>query len=268
MVRHLPAPVTFHPRYRPLIPARLALGLVLPLLLVLGTAPVCAERAATAPQAFGWHELPGTAIQPVCPPNGFGGYGYAFADKCRFVTGAWSSGALDRRRNRLYVLGGGHNDYYGNEIYAIDLARGKTTRLTDPAPVADFAAEPRQSELAPFNGTQPNSRHTYDGVVYIEHADRLWMYSGALAGRGSANRDNLTWLFDPERKAWHRATPKGDIPKTATGLVAAYDPVSRLVYLHDRNGLYSYEYAPDGGTYRRLAGGPVGLGVNAAIDPE
>jgi len=34
---------------------------------------------------------------------------------------AWSGGALDTKRDRLVIWGGGHADYYGNELYAFYL---------------------------------------------------------------------------------------------------------------------------------------------------
>ena len=44
------------------------------------------------------------------------------------------------------------------------------SRLTDPAvPIADGP----QSELAPYDGTQPNGRHTYDALEYMPNVDRV-----------------------------------------------------------------------------------------------
>src|SRR5690242_11848965 len=122
----------------------------------------------------GWHEIPNTSIRAVCPPNGFGGSSYAFRDDCNNITAAWNSAMMDTKRNRLIVWGGGHNDYLGNELYSLELDHFKLTRLTDPAvPVNSTGCEEALAD-----GTQPNSRHTYDAVTYIEHADRLFVYGG------------------------------------------------------------------------------------------
>ena len=45
------------------------------------------------------------------------------------ITGAWNGAALDTKRNRLLVTGGGHLDYAGNEIYAFDF--GTLELVTD-----------------------------------------------------------------------------------------------------------------------------------------
>lgn len=46
---------------------------------------------------------------------------------------AWSGGVLDTVGERLIVLGGGHSDYFGNEVYAFDFASLKWQRLNTPA---------------------------------------------------------------------------------------------------------------------------------------
>ena len=92
----------------------------------------------TNAQQFGWERLSDTRLRSVCPPENFGGESYDFSYYCRNVTAAWSGGAFDTRRNRLYLWGGGHHDYYGNEVYALDLTSGSMLRITDPAvPTAD-----------------------------------------------------------------------------------------------------------------------------------
>ncbi len=223
------------------------------------------------PQKPGWHEIENSKLRAVCPAKGFGGIDYNFRFYCKNVTGAWSGGALDSKRNSLYMWGGGHNDYYGNEIYALELDTLSTTRLTTPAiPIANRRDSSKiWGELSPFDGTQPNSRHTYDGIAYLPHVDKMWAFSGSLATSGG-RADNLTWIFDPAKKTWQKMHPKGDIPKGALSIVSAYDPVTKKIFLHNRlEGLFSYEYAPDGGTYTQLSrDGRLGVAANAVIDPK
>ena len=65
------------------------------------------------------------------------------------VMEAWAGGAYDTLRNRLYVTGGGHLSYYGNEIYAFDIPTLKWLRITDPQPLLTYAgrSEEHTSEL-------------------------------------------------------------------------------------------------------------------------
>ena len=156
-------------------------------LLLLACASVAA--AQPVPATPGWHEIPKTVMRTVCPPNGFGGSTYEFSNECPAVTGAWNSAAFDTTRNRLVLWGGGHGDYLGNELYALELDTLSVRRLTDPAlPLADMSCP---EALA--NGRQPNSRHTYDGLAYIEHADRLFAFGGSRSPCGFMS--NGTWTF-------------------------------------------------------------------------
>lgn len=231
-------------------------------------ATLCAPAfvSAAIPATAGWYEVPNTTLQAVCPPRNFGGVTYEFDYFCQNVTAAWSGGTLDTTRNRLYLWGGGHHDYYGNELYALDLTNLVMQRLTDPAvPLASDVAPP-PGELSPNNGTQPNARHTYDGLEYMPNVDRMWAFSGSLAGAGYA--DSRTWIYDPNTNTWRRVTPAGDPPEAAYGVVSAYDPVTKKIFFHNRSGLYTYEYDANGGRYTRLnSDGYLDIHMNGVIDP-
>ncbi len=113
---------------------------------------------AQVPAALGWYEIPNTKLRSVCPPNGFGGSGYNFTDKCWGLTGAWSSAVFDPGRNHLVVWGGGHADYYGNEIYTLDLSNLTISRLNDPGlPLVNQGSGCSGSQA---NGNEPSSRHS------------------------------------------------------------------------------------------------------------
>ena len=223
-------------------------------------------QAATK-QVQGWQEIPNTSLQSVCPAKGYHGVDYNFSFYCQNVTAAWNGGAFDSKRNRLYIWGGGHTDYMGNEIYALDLNQNKMLRLTSPAtPLADRMSALNPSELTPYDGTQPNSRHIYDAMVYLPNEDRVWVFSGSLATSGGT--DSVTWIFNPNTNKWKRVTPKGTQPMGNYGIVSAYNPNTGDVILHDQHGLYSYHYSSHGGTYTRLVDDrDYGIHLSAEFDP-
>lgn len=227
-------------------------------LLAVGASTAAAQSVPATP---GWHEIPNSVMQTVCPPNGFGGSTYEFRNECPAVTGAWNSAALDTRRNRLLVWGGGHGDYLGNEMYALDLNALSVQRLTDPAvPVADGST----CAEALANGKQPNSRHTYDGIAYIEHADRLFVFGGSLGACGYMSGG--TWTFSFASMSWEKRNPRGGTPAAQPGAMAVYDAQTRKVYLHDTATLYSYDVDED--RYTRLASGmQIDYHMTAVIDP-
>jgi hypothetical protein len=196
----------------------------------------------------------------VCPPNGFGGSSYAFTDNCPGVTAAWNSTVFDKARNRLIVWGGGHHDYLGNELYALDLNSLTVRRLTDPGlPVAHS-----DCPESLVNGTQPNSRHTYDGIAYIDHADRMFVFGGSLSSCGFMS--NKTWTFNFATSVWENRSPRGPIPRAVPGVITAYDAVSRTVFVHDSTTLYAYDFHAD--RYTDLSSGSaIDYHMSGIVDP-
>src|SRR5579885_2832152 len=116
------------------------------------------------PSALGWFQIPNTAFQSACPPAS------AFPaiqgqSGCNGVVNAWSGGVADTKRNRLIFWGGGHHDYWGNEVYALDLNALTLSRLNNPSSVSGLDFTNNTYETLP-DGT-PSARHTYGGLAYI-----------------------------------------------------------------------------------------------------
>ncbi|MBL8027739.1 MAG: hypothetical protein JNL74_15055, partial [Fibrobacteres bacterium] len=155
--------------------------------------------------------------------------------------------------------GGGHGDYFGNEMYLYEVDSCRWTRITNPTVLyPGYGPNGDQSEVlidTASNDTTPQSRHTYSGTCFIQHANRFFMKS---RGYNTAFRDsafkpqNITWVFDPSTRRWeHRypTTDNGIIPKRTIGDVSLYDSVSRKVYAHgysdgggSAGGWYAYDY--------------------------
>jgi hypothetical protein len=194
---------------------------------------------ATTPDqmpANSWLSIPNSKMMSVAPANGqfAGTWGNVGP---RAVVGAWGGAALDTKRNHLVLWGGGHNDYYGNELYAFDIATLKWQRLTDPTinpqPYIEKQADGR-----------PTARHTYGGLAYIAHADKFFSHSGARSGGSSPSP--ATWSFDFNTLQW---TQKHSNIFGALEITSAYDPVTGKVWVGSNSsaiagsaGLWSYSY--------------------------
>ncbi|MCB1622954.1 MAG: hypothetical protein KDI32_00105 [Pseudomonadales bacterium] len=230
-------------------------------LVVLATGFLAAANVGAAvPTAPGWYALPNTKLRSVCAAeHGFPQVEGAVG--CRGITYAWSGGAFDSRRNRLIIFGGGHNDYYGNEIYAVNIGNASVQRLTDPGlPIATSCVE----SIA--GGTQPNSRHTYDGVEYIASVDKLFVFGGSLACAGGYHGGD-TWTFDFGTMRWQNMQPSGPQPQKEVGILTAYDPNTGLVFLHDRRFLFSYNPSTNAYTQLTTQNAYLGYHMAATIDP-
>lgn len=186
-----------------------------------------------------WHEAPSTTMREVCAPETFGQRGVV---GCRAVVSAWSGGAYDSLRRRLVVWGGGHDDYWGNELYAFDLREGRWSRLTDPTPVPDASVLNQD----PMPDGSPISRHTYDGVEYLTHLDALFGHGGSRARDGSGT--DQTWLFDFETATWSTRSPA----RSNYAQAVAYDAERRQVFVRRAESFAIYDVDAD--TWREVPG--------------
>jgi len=174
----------------------------------------------------------------------------------------FSGGMLDSKRDRMVIWGAGHNDYYGNELYAFNLQDFTWNRLTDPSPPLDRSVDStiRRDILDDGN---PNSRHTYYNLDYIPELDSMFVSPGGATSSGAGGLDRNTWLFDFEANeaADDSSLKVGWVNKGKTNngtpivghspTASAYDPNSGLVYSAGAGGLYDYN--PQTNFWRRLS---------------
>lgn len=160
---------------------------------------------SAVPPGMGWVEIANTKLEDACPAS----------TDCKNVVAAWSGGIADTRRNRLVVWGGGHDDYSGNEVYALDLDALTMSRLNSPSPPSGDCVETLS------DGTPP-SRHTYNGLSYVPDTDSMFSYTGSMNPTGCAS--NAIWMFAIGTLKWNLANL--DTPHLENGGHAAsdYDP--------------------------------------------
>lgn len=213
------------------------------------------------PTTLGWYQIPNTKMRSVCPPNTSS---YAFSSNCQNVVAAWSGGIADTKRNRLLVWGGGHVDYYGNEVYALDLTNLTMTRLNDPGPL-----DPGKTCVSALSDGSANTRHTYGGLSYIAHADKMYVFSGIVACQNGGG-SNDTWTLDLPTLGWKRQDPTtGNPPSLAMALsYSDYDPNTKNVFVDAVTTFYSYNY--DTNTYKALNNNQNWISTHGAavVDPD
>ena len=216
-------------------------------------------RAVDVPAILGWHAVPNTALKNACPPNTST---YDFSSFCDTVVRAWSGAIADTKRNRLTIWGGGHADYYGNEVYAFDLMALQMIRLNNPSPINTQAAC-----VETLSDGTPNSRHTYDGLAYIASEDVMFSFGGSLNSCGFFSR--ATWTFNLSTLRWTSQDPhKGPTPNGLPGVVAEYDPNTQLVFLADTNSLFAYNYATNTYTVLNSNNATLDYRMTGVIDPS
>jgi hypothetical protein len=184
------------------------------------------EQALVDLPADSWFTVPNTKIRPLCPTS-IGG-------SCNNVIDAWSGGTFDPVHNQMLIFGGGHGDYSGNEVYAFDVATFAWSRLTDPSPDSPASQDP-------LPDGKPVSRHSYDGISYVTHADRMFVHGGSRWQDGSGT--NVSWAFDPSSKTWENRNPAATLPlANCCDEASAYDPKTKRVYFHLTKSLAAYDW--------------------------
>ena len=155
----------------------------------------------------------------------------------------WGGAAVDTTRSRLLLWGGGHTDYTGNEIYALDLLSMKMLRVADPSPLTD---QSNCTSTLP-DGT-PTSRHTYDGLSYLPDSDQFFAVNGAMAPCGHGDRATFTYDFKSNR--WQR--PVAQVPWSYPyGTMAAYDAQTKQVFVKPADFGF-FAYSPQTNQYTKL----------------
>lgn len=224
---------------------------------------LCSISISVQAQTLGWSTISGTIMRNVCPINNYAGSGYNFHDNCNYVTEAWNSAVWDSTRNRMILWGGGHNDYPGNELYAMDMDTLALTKLNNPGiPTNQGGA----CITTLMDGT-PNSRHTYDQIEYMPNVDKMFVLGGSVTCASGGGTDD-TWTYDFGTSAWTKIYENS--PNTTAGiLVTAYDARIGKVWILDTNG-GMFTFDPTNNTYATISNtqsGGLDYHMTASIDP-
>lgn len=120
------------------------------------------------------------------------------------VLSAWNSAAYDDADNRLFLMGGGHADYGGNEVYALDFDTLQWQRLTDPAPLLREETDAIDGSPVYLPESTPPAGHTYDGLSWNPVSQTLWLTTHTSFNLGVTHVPEraLAWEFDPATLEW------------------------------------------------------------------
>lgn len=134
------------------------------------------------------------------------------------VLSAWNGGALATgygAKGSLIMWGGGHQDYYGNEVYAFDLATQRWKRLSNPYQGISF---PVSNGIWPDGS--PSVPHTYGFAGY--HPGSNSFVSVMTQTSNTPSNATIAVMFDLGTGRW-RTGPKDSSGTLVYGGWAAYD---------------------------------------------
>jgi len=217
------------------------------------------------PATAGWYSIPNTAWASLCPNATGSRPDVQGSSGCGAVVDAWAGGYLDTKRHRLCWTGGGHHDYYGNEIYCLNLDTLAVATQNVASDASTLNTNTTSYDAMP-DGT-PGPRHTYGGLAYYPDIDSAIFMGGGPPNPGGTV--TTTWAIDQSKlnpAATMGVQPSGaakNMNPTVTGGTldgqfgncAVYDPNTRKVLLWEpwqslAGNLWSYDQATN--TYTHL----------------
>lgn len=254
-------------------------------------------QSTSSEYEIGWNEITDTLIRDVAPANESIPYNYNFHSNVSALIAAWNGAVYDELHDWLLVLGGGDQDYYGNEVYAYRIASKDVVRLTDPSPSTTFtgSAPPYASTASKYTDGMINPRHTDAGLAWLPAPYNVLMEFGGIKSGNPATMGDI-WWFDPANvqtpypsspighNVWQEKTVQGDLYTVnvfpsgtisygfpAALVACAWDTTRHLLWFQQTAydcSLFSYDPATPTELTRHIRFGPaVNWWVNAVHHP-
>lgn len=146
---------------------------------------------------------------------------------------AYSGMALDTVNRQLLVFGGGHWDYVGNEVWALDLNTLTWNQMYNPTC---------------GNPAFPGTRHSYDTTEFIPSIGEMYI-QGKVGWYGDCDGELGTWTYNFATNSWTNRNSGGPAP-SGDGAATAYDPINDVVWHIAEYGTWKYD--PHTGNYTQV----------------
>lgn len=199
-----------------------------------------------------WYEIPNTEMVSVDGAHLQGAWSKVIA---------WTSFVVDTRTSKVYsVANGGHNDYDGNEVDALDLERAQPvwTEVLAPTP------GPQRIDCSAYYADgRPTSRHTYYGVTFNEFDDRIMLLGGAWAC-GAGGFFHAMSSYNITANTYNGAGTHPDLSGTfVTPAATVANPFTGDIYLNLNRVMGRWNRATNTFTNDLNATGPIPWGVDS-----
>jgi hypothetical protein len=227
-----------------------------------------------------WHAIPnstlsGTAIYNTGPVGG---------TEPAIGINVYSGGAFDTNGNRLMIYGGGHGDYFGNEMYAFNLDVSNPTRNykwetlweQSAKSVIETALNDRSANCTSGGTTSGYlsdgaelSNHTYQYNAYnpvwnafISPAQGSVALNGACYNNSAHNNFNV---FDLASYTWSHTHPPSPVGRDYNSITLV-DSRGNVWVFQNAGNAYVYEYSlTDNAWHTRSTNPTSGVGSYAAF---
>jgi hypothetical protein len=183
--------------------------------------------------------------EPKSPWHGVAGFSA--------ITEGWNGAAYASRyggSGSMIVFGGGHNDYFGSDVHAFDLASREWRRITDGYVAGgdeEYGAGARYPDSVYPDGS-PLPPHTYDYVQYDPVGNDYLLFKGQTELGPEVKAAAIPHLFNLDTLTW-RHGPQHPTAILNSGGWTTWDASRRAVWGHsgdDGGGNAFIGFSPDG----------------------
>jgi len=169
------------------------------------------------------------------------------------ITEAWNGAVYASRAGpsgSMVVFGGGHDDYFGSDVHAFDVADRQWRRLTTGyvRGGADQYGAGAVYPDAEYPDGSPLPPHTYDYVQYDAVGNDLLLLKGQIELGPRVQAAPIPHLFNLDSLSWRRG-PRHPSAILNSGGFSTWDAKRRLLWGHagdDGGGNAFVAYCPDG----------------------
>ena len=215
-----------------------------------------------------WREISLNTIEDVdpCPERDCS---YSAVEGLYGAINDWCGGVLASgfgTLGGLVVYGGGHNGYFGSELYVFDIETQLWERYTEPYDNGGGSVAPDCNGDGVYPDGSPCPPHTYDRVEYSPSTNAfVLLFSTTDPVCGGCDSPNAHH-FGFDNDAWTLGGTHPE-PPSGTGAASAYDPNrDKLWLLPPYNGqLSSYDLQTN--TWETHGAYNISIDIVGAIDP-
>jgi hypothetical protein len=169
------------------------------------------------------------------------------------ITEAWNGAVYASRCGRsgsMVVFGGGHNDYFGSDVHAFDVAKREWRRLTTGyvRGAADDYGAGAVYPSAEYPDGSPLPPHTYDYVQYDALGNDLLLLKGQTELGPRVKAAPTPHLLNLDSLSWRRGARHPSAILNSGGF-STWDAKRRLLWGHagdDGGGNAFVAFCPDG----------------------
>src|ERR1019366_3041623 len=169
------------------------------------------------------------------------------------ITEGWNGAVYASRygaSGSMIIFGGGHNDYFGSDVHAFDLASREWRRIADGYVSGgdnDYGAGARYPESVYPDGS-PLPPHIYDYVQYDPFGNDYILFKGQTELGPDVKAVAIPHLFNLDRRSWRHGPQHPTAILNSAGWTT-WDESRRVIWGHsgdDGGGNAFIGFFPDG----------------------